>query len=156
MPKFAVNHLSGTRPRWHISNVLAQIDIFGRNIPTFTLKGQEMFKTAIGGLFTIVMLITVAMYGAKKTQHLINKTDPTVSSTTIPDAIKTKEIINIGKSNFRFAFSLESQGETKNDSKFVQWHVRTYGKRNGKQFENMLSIHRCTDEDMSEFYPISK
>ena len=114
-----------------------------------------MFKTAIGGLLTIVMLITVALYGAKKTQHLINKANPTVSSIELPNAIDMNEVINIGKTNFRFAFNLERRKEDKNDPKFVRWHVRNYGRRNGKSFENNLPIHRCTAEDMSSFYPIS-
>ena len=114
-----------------------------------------MINTAIGGLLTIVMFTTVVLYGATKTQHLINKANPTVSSIKIPNAIDKNEIINLGDSNFRFAFSLETLNKPKNDSKFVRWLVRTYGNRNGENFENILSIHRCTAEDMSGFYPIS-
>ena len=80
MSCFAVNRLSGTRPGWHVFNVLASIDQFGRSIPSFTLKGQDMVNTAIGGFLTVITFITVTMFCATKTIQLANHANPTVSS----------------------------------------------------------------------------
>ena len=162
MTCFTVNRLSGTIPGWHISNVLASIDQYGLRIPTFTLKGQNLINTAIGGFLTIITFITVSLFGATKILQLVYKSNPTISSFKVPDAIDPNEIVNIGDTNFRFAFSLEAKNNRnkndynhKNDAKFLRWVVRNHGKRNGEFFENILPFHRCTADDMKGFYPIS-
>ena len=155
MSCFAVNRLSGTRPGWHIANVLASIDQYGRSIPTFTLKGQDMINTAIGGLMTVITLITVTMFATTKTIQLVNGANPTVSSVAVPEAVDVNEIVNLGETNFRFAFTLESKLKVRNDPKFLRWYVRSFGKRDGKSFEKIHPIHLCTDDDMREFYPVS-
>ena len=33
--------------------------------------------------------------------------------------------------------------------------MRVYGRRDGESFQDILPIHKCTAEDMEEFYPIA-
>ena len=44
----------------------------------------------------------------------------------------------------------------KNDPQYVKYLVRFYGRRNGKNFEQQLPFHKCTDEDWDLFPPASK
>ena len=68
--------------------------------------------------------------------------------------------IDLGKRNYRFAFSVESVFETplkqKNNPDFVKYFVTMFGKRNGVAFERVLSYHKCTEEDYDQFYPVKK
>ena len=157
MPLFTPNHLSGAKPSWHIANVLTQFDSFGRAIPSFTLKGETEVKTAIGGLLTVAVTILVAIFAFTKAHELANPQNPTINSINLPNAIDEEETINIGDSNFRFAFNLEGFGSKgiEIDERYVRWRVRNYGRRDGEYFQNMIPIHKCTKDEMAEFYPIS-
>ena len=37
--------------------------------------------------------------------------------------------------------------KNKNDSRYVKWMVRFYGKENGVKFEKFVPFHKCTEED---------
>ena len=102
----------------------------------------------------------MTLYGSNKALELYHKQNPVVNVLRKPDAIDLDDIINIGSSNFRFAFSLERflPGELhdiKNDPDYVKWQVRHYGRKNGEYFQNMLSYHPCTTEEIGQFYPIN-
>ena len=126
-------------------------------VPGFTLKGQDSISTPAGGFFTLFLLILIIFYGAHKSDMLLNKLNPIVNKITQPEAIDDQEVINIGQSNFRFAFTLENiyRTDIKNDPAFMRWRVRHYGRKDGVKFQNILPIHNCTADDLAQFYPVS-
>ena len=108
MTLFKLNSLNGRKPSWHIQNVMTNHDSFGSPIPSFSLKGQEKVNTAIGGCLTILMWIILLVYASDKALELYKRQNPIINVINKPAAIDESEIINIGASNFRFAFSLET------------------------------------------------
>ena len=60
-------------------------------------------------------------------------------------------------SKFRLAFAFEGLNNKtlKDDERYVRYVVRHYGKIDGKNFQRLLPIHRCTALETSEFFPIS-
>lgn len=159
MPLFSPNRLSGTRPGWHLSNVLASVDVYGVNVPSFTLRGQNMVTTAFGGLLSVIVAIIIALYAGTKAHELVFKANPTVNAINQPNSIDKEEVINLGDSTFRFAFQLEGlskQFVAKDDPKYTRMVVRHFGRRDNKSFQNILPIHKCTLADMEAFYPVSE
>ena len=85
MPLLKPNRLSGTNPGWHLSNVLASIDIFGKPVPSFNLKGQEKVTTALGGLLSFAIVVILVLYATTKALVMIHRTNPIVNAIDLPD-----------------------------------------------------------------------
>ena len=135
-----------------------RIDAFGQKLPNFNIKGTEQVNTIFGGIFSLVLFMTVFMYGTLKFSHLITKHNPQISS-----YLKENEMsgvsLNINEKKYRIAFTIESYmspKKQKSDPRFVKYLFRLYGKRNGKEYEKVLTYHNCTDADYEEFNPVKK
>ena len=72
------------RPRWHIKNYLADMDMYGKEVPGFNIKGQYHLGTAVGGVVTFLILTLSLIYAVIKVMHLANATNPVMSELTIP------------------------------------------------------------------------
>ena len=158
MGLFQRNRLSGVKPGWHAANFFTKFDLFDQlGIPGFNLKGVESIATPAGGFCSVILIILMVMFGWHKAVMLYNRLNPVVNEVTMPDAIDEEEVINLGESEFRFTFSIEKgfATQTMNDSAFMKWRVRHYGIKDGVKFQNMLPVHKCTEDDMSQFYPVS-
>ena len=143
-------------PSWHIGNVVHGFDSYGKDIPAFNMGGQSQITTICGGLVSIFVLFLTIVYASIKGQHLLEKKNPTIIETVLPNAIDGSTMIPLNDINFRAAFSVTGylDGEVKNDSRYVKWVVRHRGNVDGVHFENILGIHPCTEEDYAEFNPI--
>ena len=53
------------KPSWHIGNKLQQIDFFGRDVPSFNLKGERHINTKVGGLVSALIIMTTLLYTVK-------------------------------------------------------------------------------------------
>ena len=110
---------------------LKKIDAFGKELPHFNIKGKERVNSIIGGLCTLMLLMTVSMYSTLKFSYLITKHNPNISSYYIFDEMSGIEV-NLNKRNYRVAFSVESffnPVEQKRDPRYVKYLFRMYGKR---------------------------
>ena len=45
--------------------------------------------------------------------------------------------------------------ETRDDPRYVKYWARSLGKKNGEWYEEMLALHKCTNEDWKLFNPPS-
>lgn len=54
------------KPNWHISNKLQGIDLFSREVPAFNLRGETHINTTVGGLVSVLILVTTLLYTAIK------------------------------------------------------------------------------------------
>lgn len=52
----------------------------------------------------MIVITLMLMFGWHKAVILFNKLNPVVNEITEPDAIDKQEVINLGESDFRFAF----------------------------------------------------
>ena len=68
------------------------------------------------------------------------------------------DIMNLSEtSSFKFAISIENylgRKQMKNSPEFVKWIVRLYTEKNGVASAQELNVHKCTDADYDQFYPI--
>ena len=106
-------------------------DNFGQKLPRFNIKGNEGVNTIAGGLFSIALYMVVLMYTTIKFSHLLTKHNPNISTYLKQDEMSETELY-LNDYNFRFAFSIENflgEKKQKNDSRYVKYIVRKYGKR---------------------------
>lgn len=142
-----------TKTRLDAKTVLERFDIFGQALPTFNLNGKGKVNTIAGGFLTVIILGVVLAYGTTKMIQLESKANPNISSYLKEAAFDYTDMIDLNEENFRIAFAVEGfrSKDLKIDPKYVKWIFRTYGKKDGKEFERLLPYHRCTDEDYAEF-----
>ena len=65
--------------------------------------------------------------------------------------------VNLNERNYRIAFTVESYLDPKmhkRDPRFVKYLFRLIGKRNGLDYDKVLTYHNCTEADYKEFYPV--
>ena len=117
-------------------------------------------QTRLGGVVTIIIYTYVLMYASLKFSYFISRNKPTMFSYLKDNDYSLKgEDINLGYRNFRIAVTIEDffpPKKLKNDERYVKWIFRLYGKTDGIFYQHMLSYHKCTDDDYSEFYPVQK
>ena len=69
------------------------------------------------------------------------------------DFYNFEEVLSLKEINFKIAFSVEGyvEREVKDDPRYVKYLVRTFGKKDGKEFEQILPYHKCIEEDWDTF-----
>ena len=87
MPFFARNRLSGARPNWHLANSLTRVDLFGRTMPSFSLRGEDTIKTSAGGFMTLILFSIIIIFSYDKSLKVLQRTNPVVNKITQADAI---------------------------------------------------------------------
>ena len=73
------NKTTGKQKRvgtWQLHRLLQGMDVFGRSLPTFNLKGAGTVHTMAGGILTFSIMIIVLMYACIKLVHLFDKHNP--------------------------------------------------------------------------------
>lgn len=69
------------------------------------------------------------------------------------------ELVDLAEFNFKVAFTvekIESQGHHVSalDPDYVEWAAYFFDTKTENPY-NKVDVHKCTEEDFSEFYPIS-
>ena len=129
---------------------LDAIDLFQRGIPSFNIKGRTFVSSLPGGIFSLIIFSTMIFYASVKFVHLVSRHNPTVSSYKNEFFFDASEEVDLYESSVHFAFGVEGyvDGELKDDSKFVKYLVRMYGKIEGEKFERFVTHHECTADDL--------
>ena len=141
----------GGRASWSVGNTMRDMDGFGKEIPSFNLRGENRVNSVCGGVVTTVILTLVLIYASMKAIDLVEKRNPTTSQGTIEDEFSQAYVLNFNEVNHRFAFSVESGLNPigKNASQYVKWMVRILGIADGKVYEKVLPYHKCTEDEYS-------
>ena len=127
-------------------------------IPSFNLKGETRVNTVFGGMITVGILTLTLAYAILKGIDLVTRKNPTINDYLIPSHFDALESVNLNEIGFKVAFSFRNyfSEELIDDSRFVRWIVRKNGIKNGKEFEELVPYHKCTDADYAGFYPVAK
>ena len=66
-------------------------------------------------------------------------------------------MLSYNEINQKFAFSIVNyfSKELKDDSRYVKLQARLLKKVNREFTETILPLHRCTEEDFEQFYPLN-
>lgn len=101
-------------------------DMFGKSI-TFTYKGKEEFTTFFGGLISIAIRIVMFLYICLQLNILIMKKDTNTSTNLlVQDLVNDKKAVNIGKTDFSIAVSIESDINLLSDETYVSLEIWSY------------------------------
>ena len=135
--------------KWKFGTFITSIDGFGADVPSFNLKGESKVNTLFGGVVTALILLLTLGYSILKAIQLTSRSNPSINVSTIPSYFDVTETVNLNEINFRLAFSYRSYNskELVDDPRYVRWIVRMRGRRDGKDYEELLPYHKCTDID---------
>ncbi len=146
-------------PSWSIGNKIIDLDLFGKEVPKFNLKGQTHVNTSFGGLISVSIIGLVLAYTSFKFSQLYTRADPFINETLIRDWYNQEDKIDLNGINFKFAFSMEGfyHKKNKNDPRYVRQYLRYIDNNlDGTLFGTSIPYHMCTEEDYKDFYPPSK
>ena len=125
------------------------LDIFGEPLPSFNVKGQSYVHTLVGGIMTILLVGTVLLYATIQLINLMNRRNPTMSQFIEEHYFNENDKYNLNTSGFKIAFAIEDYHTQvlKDDTRYVKWIIRLFGKKDGEYYERILDHHKCTEED---------
>ena len=83
------------------------LDSFGKDVPAFNIKGDKKVNTAVGGVISAFIITLVLIYASIKLNQLINRDNPNINETDIPDHYTIEDRTNLDEINFRMAWSVE-------------------------------------------------
>ena len=86
--KYGVHNL----PFIGLPKMLLTLDMFGAQLPTFNLKGEEKVRTHCGGCTSLIIIYVTFLFATLKLQHLLSKHNPTVNTFVQRDALDENEI----------------------------------------------------------------
>ena len=138
--------------------IAEKLDLFSSPLPTFNLSGKPAITTYTGGFLSIGIIIVMMSYAYLKLDQLMAKHNPNISTLNEQAVYDSSEVLDFTEINFRVAFSMVSffGRETKDDPRYVKYFARHFGKVDGVWYEEMLPIHKCTEEDWALFDPPSR
>ena len=133
--------------RW-IGERIKGFDMYGKTI-TFTYKGQDQFKTFIGGIVSIILFFVAIIYGVNLLNVMVNRNDTNSTiNTVIEDLSVDSEVLNLGESNFQLAIAAryDNQISITENNPYFRLTVTQYSiSRNGNEVQtNSESINYST------------
>ena len=145
------------RPNWHAGTFVRGIDLFGKDVASFNIKGQKKINTIVGGVVSLVFMTLIFMYGIAKFAHMSNKHNPNFSEYVMSEFYSAEdyELHLHNETNVRIAIgAFDSEAmEAKNDPQYVRWIARIREK-DGKDINTQSAwlLDKCTEEDLEGFY----
>ena len=132
---------------WKLHNLLINMDVFGKQLPAFNLRGQPIVHTMTGGIITFSIVVVMLIYASIKMIQMIDHHNPQVAQFTEHTVFDYNEKLDLNEIGFRLAFSVEGyhSREQKNDPRYVKYLVRIFGIKDGKEYERFIPYHKCTD-----------
>ena len=145
--------LSSYTARFRLRNTLDAIDVFRKPLPTFNMRGRTSVSTICGAIVTFVIIIITLLYSTIKFVQLMSRANPLVSSFLKQGVFDSDNIANFRDKGIRFAFGIEGflDKEMKDDTRYVKSFARFWGYKNGKSYQRIFPINKCTLEDYEAF-----
>ena len=116
------------------------MDMFGRPMPGFNVKGAKQVNSLLGSARTLLILFCVMMYASTNFVQLYSRHNPNISTHNEVKFFSSEEPLNLNQVNFRFAIAFEDYRteESKFDPRYIRWLFRRYWSRDGVIFEQIL------------------
>ena len=104
------------------------------------------------------MLTVILLYTVSKVIDFVEKRSPIVRDLVLTDYFDASDQYNLNQANYRIAFSFEGEDDDKlkDDPRYVKIIARFWHRKDGIKGEKILNYHKCTEEDLNEFYPVAK
>ena len=133
-----------------------KIDAFGRPFEFVLPNGTKRYKSLVGSLLTVFLVLIVALYTAYKLQLLLNNDQVFVMVTTedIQDVDKVESALSSSVNGFNIAvglFNFEDFSTVDNFEEYGQISIEM--RHRSEKFPNFtktkLQLHPCTSEEIS-------
>ena len=141
-----------------IGNIYDRYDLFAAEIPRFHLEGFSKIGTRIGCFFSILLVTLVFGYGFFRADILVRGDRPNISSYTVSDERKGRDLHDLNIHDFKVAFTvekIEQEGIFRpiSDPDFVEWIAYFYDMERGY---TLVHVHNCTAQDYDEFHDLGE
>ena len=91
-------------------SLIRSIDAYGKEVK-FTVKGEENYRTFIGGIWTIMLFCSIIVYGAFQTEMMFARGDTNISvKQFLKDRTNDREILTPFEKGFQYSFIIEKDG----------------------------------------------
>lgn len=101
------SHYSRPKPRWHIGHIFRRADNFGKEIPSFNLRGETNVRTVMGGVVTTLIIIIALVFATIKMFQFFTGHNPEITVFTSLGYVQADDKVNLNDINFRMAFVVE-------------------------------------------------
>ena len=123
------------------------IDMYGKRI-AFTYRGKEQYKTYLGGIITIMVVVVMILYAQIMFRVLIEKTDTGKSTNgLIRNLISDSDSLDLSTTDFYFAFTMDNDTfDIITDQSYINLDITQYnitGGSAGVITNKGVSIARC-------------
>ena len=137
----------------NVREAFKKIDVFGAKLPAFNIQGQTQVLTVSGGILTALLSVVFIGYASLKLTHLMDKKNPLIAELKETNFYDFNTRINLNEIGYKMAFTVEGylDSKIKDDPKYVKLLARMVYITDGKAHEKVLTLHKCTDKDWSQF-----
>ena len=125
---------SSNKSKWRASNFIRDMDNFGKEVPSFNVRGETHINTIPGGLLNLLVLIVTLGYAIGKFAELYTRDDPNITYSLVPDFYGTNDGFTFADKSFRLAIGGRDNGNVytgpaddkifDHDSRYVRWIAR--------------------------------
>lgn len=89
--------------KWRASNFIRDMDSFGKEVPSFNVKGETHVNTVPGGLMNLLILAATLGYAITKFADLATGKDPQITESKELDYYGPADKLDLGSTSFRLA-----------------------------------------------------
>ena len=89
------SRFGASESKWKLGVVVKNMDWFGREGPSFNLKGERKFTTLFGGIISLLIMLLVLGYAILKGVHLFQRVNPSINTYPIPSYFDISHTVNL-------------------------------------------------------------
>ena len=134
------------------SSFIKQFDIFGKDVPSFSLGGRTTVKTQPGAILSIIILSLTLLFALMKLQHLFEKKNALINTNL--DAMADDTTYQTNSGDLMLAVTAENYltGEGVSDPRYVRWQTGLWQRVNDELVITWYPMHKCSDHEYAKFY----
>lgn len=104
-----------------------------------------------------ISLLVTLLYGTVKFIHVVDHHNPFFSAHTVTSYYSSMDRLYLKEKGFRMAFTVEGYFDRvrKDDPRYVKWIARLVGSNLGEEYEKILPIRECNENDWADFATVS-
>ena len=126
-------------------------DMFGQRVE-LNVNGESSINSTFGAILSIIIYTTVLAFAMYRFYVMVTHSDTKVNQNVLADAISKDFIFDFDENNFKIAVGVKTDNGTVLDD-YAGIYFQIDGPPNFTK-PVQLASHRCTDEDIAEFYPL--
>lgn len=128
-----------------VHSAFLRLDLFGKPLPVFMLRGKEEIRTSLGALLSVGLTVILFLFALLKLSHLVERKNPLVNTFELMNEIGPDGRFLPHESQFAMAVAVQNfvTTEYKSDPKFVKWAAYYYTATDGIWTNRYLPITPC-------------